>query len=228
MKKVVLTFDDGLVQHLKYVAPLLQQYGFGGSFYINGAFVELAREQPQFMNLHQVRELHDLGFEIGNHCFNHADMTVYGPERFLKDATRMHNLLKTIDIQATTLAYPGFHVDAQVAAQIPKLGYRLARAGCEKTLKFEYFQKGNSGSVFNYLTDNPYNANCLGVFGTGYLENWFSDLCRLGDDDNQYGIFCFHDFDTQSPVSTPKAVFEKFLEYLHRKEFQVIALGDIQ
>lgn len=227
MKKVVLTFDDGLISHLKYVAPLLKQYGFGGSFYINGAFVELSREQPQFMNLQQIKELHNLGFEIGNHCYNHADMTVYGPERFFKDAIRMHNLLKSIDIQATTLAYPGFHVDSQIAEQIPKLKYRFARAGCEKTLKFDYFQKGNSGSVFNRLYDNPYNANCLGVFGTGYVEGWKLDLHRLGDDDNQYGIFCFHNFDTNSPVSTPKVVFEKFLEYLHQHQYQVVALGDI-
>ncbi|MEP7365288.1 MAG: polysaccharide deacetylase family protein [Acidobacteriota bacterium] len=33
-KLVVLTFDDGVVSHATFVAPLLKQYGFGGTFFV--------------------------------------------------------------------------------------------------------------------------------------------------------------------------------------------------
>jgi peptidoglycan/xylan/chitin deacetylase (PgdA/CDA1 family) len=37
-KTVVLTFDDACRSHATFVAPLLKEYGFGGSFYITTAF----------------------------------------------------------------------------------------------------------------------------------------------------------------------------------------------
>ena len=33
-KVIVLTFDDAVVSHATYVAPLLKKYGFGATFYI--------------------------------------------------------------------------------------------------------------------------------------------------------------------------------------------------
>ena len=70
-KTVVLTFDDACRSHATFVAPLLKEYGFGGSFYITTAFGFKTRKD-WYMTWEQIKAMHDMGFEIGNHTFNHA------------------------------------------------------------------------------------------------------------------------------------------------------------
>jgi peptidoglycan/xylan/chitin deacetylase (PgdA/CDA1 family) len=227
-KNVVLTFDDGLTSHLTFVAPLLKKYSFNGTFFISGQFTKLASSNNAFMNWKEVKDLADMGFEIGNHCFLHYDMTTWTKELFCADVIKMGDALVQASIdKPVTLAYPGFHINNSIANGVKDLGYRFARSGCEKTKNFNDFQKGSSGFAYNRLYDNPYNINCLGIFGKNYVNTWKTDLEKLIPHNDIYGIFCFHCFDTNSPVSTPKEEFISFLDYLHKNNYNVIALKEI-
>ena len=62
-KTVVLTFDDACLSHATFVAPLLKEYGFGGSFYITTAFGFNTRKD-WYMTWEQIKAMHDMGFEI--------------------------------------------------------------------------------------------------------------------------------------------------------------------
>ena len=60
---VILTFDDGVKNHLTFVAPLLKRMGFSGTFFVS--------DDPYFqggehhLTWDEAREIADMGFEIG-------------------------------------------------------------------------------------------------------------------------------------------------------------------
>src|SRR5690349_14122288 len=55
---VAITFDDGCATDLLRAAPLLQERGFGATFYVVAGFVG----RPGFLTGPQVRDLAELGF----------------------------------------------------------------------------------------------------------------------------------------------------------------------
>jgi peptidoglycan/xylan/chitin deacetylase (PgdA/CDA1 family) len=60
---IAITFDDGCETDLTVAAPILRGMNFGGTFYITVGFLG----RRGYMVPSQVRELSDLGFEIGCH-----------------------------------------------------------------------------------------------------------------------------------------------------------------
>ena len=67
---VVLTFDDGNKSDATYVAPLLKRYGFGGTFFITEG-LNFLKNKDHYVTWEEVKEMHETGFEIGNHTRHH-------------------------------------------------------------------------------------------------------------------------------------------------------------
>ena len=78
-KLVVFTFDDATASQYSIVAPLLKQYGFGGTFYIC-EFPPSSADSNLYMNWRQIRELDRMGFEIANHTKSHPQLSKLTPE----------------------------------------------------------------------------------------------------------------------------------------------------
>lgn len=68
--KVVLTFDDGFVEHYTTVAPILEKYGLRGTFNIIVGRVG----KPGYMNWRQIRSLAKRGHAIENHTYSHTNL----------------------------------------------------------------------------------------------------------------------------------------------------------
>ncbi len=66
--RVVITFDDGCESDLLLAAPLLKEFGCNATFYVVTGFTG----QRGYMNERQVRELSEMGFEIGSHSQTHS------------------------------------------------------------------------------------------------------------------------------------------------------------
>jgi peptidoglycan/xylan/chitin deacetylase (PgdA/CDA1 family) len=86
----LLTFDDGLVSNYEMAAPVLEEAGMRGLFFVvpqfsmrSGAdarafYVERVRNRPPgltAMTPAQIRELADRGHTIGNHTLTHARLS---------------------------------------------------------------------------------------------------------------------------------------------------------
>src|SRR5262245_14737930 len=69
-KLVVLTFDDSVKSHHSVVRPILKKYGFGATFFITEGF-DFPTNKTDYMTWDEIKELHDDGFEIGNHTRDH-------------------------------------------------------------------------------------------------------------------------------------------------------------
>jgi hypothetical protein len=229
MRKVILTFDDGWKSHFDIVRPRLLEYGYGATFFICGKWIERDEETVTW---DQVLTLNDDGFEIGNHTYEHADLTKLNFEQIVKNEQVFAQLGLPKPI---SLGYPGFHVNMQVMNAVNKLGYKFARAGCRRRLPFEKFQKGGSGTTFNPLYDNCLNINCLGIFGNQYgIPQFQFDIQKCRDSD--IGVFCFHNFHKSARFNTGKykgpldisiKSFETFLEHLKKMKCQVISFKDL-
>jgi peptidoglycan/xylan/chitin deacetylase (PgdA/CDA1 family)/glycosyltransferase involved in cell wall biosynthesis len=72
---VAITFDDGSETDLIGAAPLLKQSNFNATFYVVVGWLG----RPSFLSSAQLRELADLGFEIGCHSMTHANLCELGP-----------------------------------------------------------------------------------------------------------------------------------------------------
>ena len=81
---VVLTFDDGNKSDFTYVAPLLKQYGFGATFYITEG-LKIVTNKQHYLTWEEVQQLHQSGFEIGNHTRHHTHVSEQTQEEFLAD-----------------------------------------------------------------------------------------------------------------------------------------------
>jgi peptidoglycan/xylan/chitin deacetylase (PgdA/CDA1 family) len=66
-RTVAITFDDGCETDRLSAAPVLEQLGFGATFYVVAGWIG----KPGFLSADQVRELHGAGFEIGCHSMTH-------------------------------------------------------------------------------------------------------------------------------------------------------------
>ncbi|MFO7322727.1 MAG: polysaccharide deacetylase family protein [Chloroflexota bacterium] len=71
-KPVVLTFDDGYIDHYTHVFPLLKQYGFTGTFFIITGRVD-ARD-PNYVSWEQVGEMAAAGMDMEPHTKNHVSL----------------------------------------------------------------------------------------------------------------------------------------------------------
>ena len=63
----ILTFDDGGASAWSCVAPLLEERGWRGCFFITTDFID----KPGFLTTGQIRDLHGRGHDIGTHSCSH-------------------------------------------------------------------------------------------------------------------------------------------------------------
>lgn len=108
-----LTFDDGTKDHLSIAAPLLEKYGFRGTFYIVVNRIKDAYTEPQgkykYMTWAEVKELADRGHEIGNHSMSHYQLVKEkDPEKLLYEIKEPIEILyKKTGYKPVTFCYPG-------------------------------------------------------------------------------------------------------------------------
>ena len=82
LSHIVLTFDDGHDDNLQ-VARNLQSFGWNASFYIISGKVGKRYPNKSFFYLgwDELREMSEMGFEMGSHTVNHIDLSMASPSR---------------------------------------------------------------------------------------------------------------------------------------------------
>jgi peptidoglycan/xylan/chitin deacetylase (PgdA/CDA1 family) len=62
------------------VAPLLEKYGFGATFFVTEFPDPPFSDTSLYMTWEQMRMLNERGFEVGNHTAHHAHLTLPCPD----------------------------------------------------------------------------------------------------------------------------------------------------
>lgn len=122
-KSVVLTFDDGYEDNSSVALPILQKYGFHGTFFIITSKIGNA----DYMNEDQIKDLAKNGNEIGSHTVYHIGLdTVKGTtlDNEIKDSKTA--LDKLLSQNTTSFCYPSGKFSDEAKADLLKDGYRIA------------------------------------------------------------------------------------------------------
>lgn len=125
---VILTFDDTVSSQAHFVAPLLKELGWKATFFIT-FFGEgwMDKHGDTLFSTSEMRELADLGFELGNHTFNHA--MPQDADALTRQITTLEDFFAVNGLPpATSFAYPGGPYNAAAAEILKERGYHCARS----------------------------------------------------------------------------------------------------
>jgi peptidoglycan/xylan/chitin deacetylase (PgdA/CDA1 family) len=130
-RTAVLTFDDGWLDALTTVAPLLGRLGVRATFYVNpgkwGAqHPDVDGEPGRLLDAAQAAELHALGMELGSHSRDHAVLTELDDIALAEDLAESKAAVEAVTGEpCTTLAYPFGIYDERVGLRAADAGYEL-------------------------------------------------------------------------------------------------------
>lgn len=209
---VVLTFDDAVSTGYTEVAPILKKYNFGATFFIS--------EFPDFENKYyyltwkQIKKLHEMGFEIGNHTGHHRELPEINRKQFIKELNYIEKKCKKYDIPApVTFAYPAWDPASYAFGVLKKKGYLFARTG------------GNR--PYNPKKDYPY---LIPSYNVGGMDSTEVMKAIQQAKNGKIVVLTIHGVpDYAHPwVTTPPHLFKKYMQYLLENNYTVIALSDLQ
>jgi len=222
-KLVVLTFDDGNISDLTTVAPILKEHGFGATFYITSGWVG----KPGRLNWKQVKELHNQGFDIGNHSTSHPNMLHISEndirEQIISfdDACAEHGIPK-----ATSFAYPGGHHDRRMVKALAAQGYLTARRAVSP--EYPLHESGGPGPNYEPSEDDPFLIP--GAYVRGNLsssDQEFEEVLSRARN-GSICVLIYHGVpDVHSHCSTSVELFTKDMHYLKNNGFTVISIRDL-
>jgi peptidoglycan/xylan/chitin deacetylase (PgdA/CDA1 family) len=211
-KLVVFTFDDAPASHYSIVAPLLQQYGFGATFYVC-EFPPHSADSNLYMNWRQIRELDRMGFEVANHTKSHPQLSTLSPEDIDKQVAYIEHKCDSMHVKKpVTFAYPGYDLNKDVLAVLKNRGYEFARAG--------------GGRAYNPLSDNPLLIPSWAMSA----DNRTEIMKAFNEAKNgKIVVITIHGVpDLEHPwVTTPPELFKEYLKYLADHHFKVISLKEL-
>src|SRR5687767_4497258 len=125
-KLVVLTFDDSAKSHYTTVRPILKRYKFGATFFVTEGF-DFATNKKDYMTWQEIAQLHQDGFEIGNHTRDHLGMTKGNVARMEEQIEAINRACLAHGIPRTTsFAYPGNAFSLEAIPVLKKTGIRFA------------------------------------------------------------------------------------------------------
>jgi peptidoglycan/xylan/chitin deacetylase (PgdA/CDA1 family) len=223
-KLVVLTLDDAVKSHRTFVAPFLKELGFRATFFVSHRWME---DREHFMNWSDIAEIHQMGFEIGNHTWTHADFSVpRNAARLAGELALVESELRKVKVPKPTLfAHTGNTFGPESIAVIRNAGIRLARRGLSPEVEYG---KVAVGPTLDVTKHHPLLIPTTGDAYPDWTFDHFRNVVSHAHG-GQIVVLQFHGVpDIAHPwVHTPPEAFRRYMEYLKKENFQVVALGDL-
>jgi peptidoglycan/xylan/chitin deacetylase (PgdA/CDA1 family) len=118
---VAITFDDGCETDLVTAAPILREHRFGATFYITVSFLG----RRGYLSTAQVRELNQLGFEIGCHSMTHPHLTDVDQAHLNREIIEAKvQLEQIIGVPVYHFSCPGGRYNQEVVRTARTAGYQ--------------------------------------------------------------------------------------------------------
>jgi peptidoglycan/xylan/chitin deacetylase (PgdA/CDA1 family) len=212
-KLVVLTFDDAVLSHATFVAPLLKKYGFGGTFFVCEFREPPFSDKTKYMSWAQIRQLHRQGFEVASHTLTHRHVNKLNAAELSAELDSIEGRCRTWHIRKpVTFAYPGYDTHPTATAGLAARGYHFARAGGSR--------------AYDPTTDHPLLVPSFSIAGLS-RDKILAALAQAHD--GRVVVLTVHGVpDTAHDwVTTSPAAFEECLAYLRDNHYRVVALRDM-
>jgi peptidoglycan/xylan/chitin deacetylase (PgdA/CDA1 family) len=130
-KPIVLTFDDGYLDNYENAFPILQEFGFIGTFFIITDFADQGAEG--YANWEQLKEMAAAGMRIESHTKNHPDLSTMGRADIIFQALGSQETIAAhIGYAPRYLCYPGGRYNEetmQILAELDMWGAVTTQGG---------------------------------------------------------------------------------------------------
>ncbi len=207
---ICLTFDDQRDGVYTYAFPLMQEYGYRGTCYVNSQYLY----GPKNMSLAQIQTLHnDYNWEIGGHSLRHEDLA----ELTYEEADY------TLSQDYWNLYNWGFHPRsfAMPRGKCPLEYYPII------TKYYEYLRGCN-----DYAMHIPLNVQGLGYLA--FQSSWTSDIYKErirrgianGEDLIILGFHAIEEPDNIYGTNCPVSEFAEILRYINHLGLEVLPLSE--
>lgn len=97
---VAITFDDGPGNHTMELLEMLEEYHAHATFFVLGTRVE---KYPD-----EIRKMQEIGCEVGNHSYDHEDLSKLKKKSLKKQVSRTNKLVSEITGQGVNLIRPPY------------------------------------------------------------------------------------------------------------------------
>ncbi|MFC4387268.1 polysaccharide deacetylase family protein [Gracilibacillus marinus] len=87
---VLLTIDDAPDKYAVEMAEILKKLDADAIFFVNGHFLESEEGKAN------LRKIHEMGFHIGNHTYNHQQLSVVDEATQQKEIVKLNDLIEEI------------------------------------------------------------------------------------------------------------------------------------
>jgi peptidoglycan/xylan/chitin deacetylase (PgdA/CDA1 family) len=220
-KLVVLTLDDAVKSHRTFVAPLLKELGFGATFFVTHSWMN---DTEHFMSWRDIAEINDLGFEIGNHSWTHADFSVPRNVAWLAgELALVENELKKAGVpRPVSFAYSGNSFGPEAWGVLQQSGYRLARRGGSPEVPYGTL---SIGPTFDPRRHHPLLIpTTADAYPDWTMEHFLKVMPHAKT--GQAVVLQFHGVpDVKHPwVHTPPDQFRAYMTWLKDNGYRVVAL----
>ena len=133
-RPIIITFDDGYQNFSKYAWPILEKKDFGATLFIVSEKVGTKSDwdnQPNcdlpLMDWDELSKLSKRGLQIGSHSASHVSLLALTTEQIIEEGKLSKDkIIKELNIDANTFAFPYGHTDDRVSKAIAESGYSVA------------------------------------------------------------------------------------------------------
>jgi peptidoglycan/xylan/chitin deacetylase (PgdA/CDA1 family) len=224
-RTVVLTCDDAVKSHHRFVGPLLRELGFRATFFVTHRWMD---DVENFMTWGEIAGLHEMGFEIGNHAWTHGDFsTPRGASHLAGELALTSNELHKVGVpKPVSFAWCGNGFGPEGMRILRNEGFRLARRGISPEAPYGKMQLGPT------FDPAKHESLLIPTTGDAYPDWTFEYFERVIAEakEGQAVVLQFHGVpDRAHPwVHTPPENFRRYMEHLKEQQFRVIALRDLE
>ncbi|MCC7498353.1 MAG: polysaccharide deacetylase family protein [Bryobacterales bacterium] len=223
-RTVVLTMDDAVKSHRTFAGPLLKQLGFGATFFVTHCWMP---STEHFMSWQEIAELHQMGFEIGNHTWTHSDFSsARNAARLEGELALVTNELKRVNVpRPVSFSWPGNTFSPEAFQVLVDGGYRFARRGEEPDGRYGQL---DIGARFDPSRHHRLLIPTTGDAYPAWTLDHFKKVVAQANP-GQVVVLQFHGVpDVAHPwVHTPPENFRQYMQYLKDNGFRVIAMRDL-
>ncbi|MGM7701007.1 polysaccharide deacetylase family protein [Pseudalkalibacillus sp. Hm43] len=112
LKTVLLTIDDAPDKHALEMAQKLKDLNVPAIFFVNGHFMDTDEERKI------VKQIHELGFEIGNHTMTHANLSKLSVDKQRYEITQLSEEIQNVTGEAPKFFRAPFGVNTDFSKQL--------------------------------------------------------------------------------------------------------------
>jgi peptidoglycan/xylan/chitin deacetylase (PgdA/CDA1 family) len=214
---ISLTFDDSDEDQYTNAFPILQQYGYTGTFFTITGYIGV---NSGYMTVPQLKALYNAGNEIAGHTVLHENLLQVNTAEATREICQSRNTLLSWGFPATGFAYPYGAFNSATEGIVQQCGYDYARS--------DFSLQSPAGCSGCGLSDtipppDPYNIAAPQSIQDTWTLAQVESLVTQAESSGGWEPIIFHHVcdDACDPYSITPANFSAFLAWLQTQPVQV-------